>query len=409
MAIDQTIKIILDVLGGLCLVFLLLHPFGTLVWLITGRPDGKKKLRAKRPQAAYGLIITAWKSGVLVPPLVRSLIKQNFSGDWHIFVVADQCEIDSDLLSEPRVSIIYPSTALNSKTKAIDLALEQMGNKFDAAIIFDPDNLAAPDFLKTIDYYWQSGYNIIQGRRTAKNAENQIAQLDGMGEAYYNFSTRYVPSVLGGSSSVSGSGMLLAVNLYREILAHEYFHRGGVIPAEDKFIQIEALLLGHKIAFAHDAIVYDEKVSDAGQLERQRTRWLGSYFLYLPLGLKLFLNGLVRLSVHRMAFALWFLFPPVVLLAGLSGLVMIGLLFTHPSMALALFAAVLVFGLNYLFSAKQMQPTLPVEQALMKLPNFAFRMLKALLRIKETKKDFLATTNKHVVDLNDLDKPKPTA
>jgi cellulose synthase/poly-beta-1,6-N-acetylglucosamine synthase-like glycosyltransferase len=388
--------------------FLWLHPLASFVFgirrpvepispIATG-PEAKNRQPAK-----FGIIITAWKSGALVPPLVRSLLAQTHK-DYHIFVVADQCVIDPEISAHAGISVLYPATALNSKTRAIDLALDHMADQFNAAVIFDPDNLASPQFLAEANKLWQLGFDVIQGKRVAKNAQNQIAQLDGMGEAYYNFVNRRVPFLLGGSSAVSGSGMVLSVDLYREILAEKVFQTDKVIPAEDKLLQVKAIMMGHRIAFAERALVYDEKITDGSQLERQRTRWLGSYFIYLPLGFELLAKGLLRGSIHWILFAIWFMFPPVVvLILSASLLTLLGLATAHYAISLGLIISILAFLINYHFAVSQMAPNIQMSHAVKRLPQFVGRLMRALLRIKETKKDFLATSNTHVLDLQDLD------
>lgn len=408
MGLFTDILVLLITLAAVPVVLaLLLHPFNSLLYLAL--PKLRAPFNINREAGYFGIVVTAWKSGVMVPPLVRSLAMQDFK-NFHIWVVADQCEMSPEVENHPLVTVIYPEKPLNSKSKAIELALDSMDatkeqHPVTAAIIFDPDNLAAPTFLTKMNELWQAGYDLIQGRRTAKNVENAIAKLDGMGEAYYNFVNRTVPFELGGSSAVSGSGMLVSLPAYRSILGHPYFHTEEVIPAEDKFLQIQALRLGYKIGFAKDALVFDEKVSEGSQLERQRVRWLGSYFFYFGLGTQLLGTGLRRFSWHWIGFALLFLFPPVVLLAAATVMLLLAAAIIGGltwMVTLVLAGSLCVFAWHYRWAVKQTLPHIQTRYLLLKLPAFAIRMLKAVFRIKESKKDFMATTNKHAVDLDQL-------
>src|SRR5690349_22254027 len=71
---------------------------------------------------------------------------------------------------------------------------------------------------------------------------------------------------------------------------------------EDKILQNFILRQGSKIAYAREAIVYDEKVETGEAVETQRSRWLYSYFQNLPNSLGFLFRGLVTLHFNRFYF-----------------------------------------------------------------------------------------------------------
>src|SRR5439155_690937 len=74
----------------------------------------------------------------------------------------------------------------------------------------------------------------------------------------------------------------------------------------DKVLQIEIVKSKKRIAFARNAIVYDEKTSKSDQLVKQRARWFNTWFKYAPYGFRLLFSGLLKLDWNQFLFALLF-------------------------------------------------------------------------------------------------------
>ncbi|UII26855.1 glycosyltransferase family 2 protein [Fulvivirga maritima] len=92
------------------------------------------------------LIITAYKNVDLVPQLLSSIYKSNYS-NYHIYVVADDCPDCSLVKENLKLSILKPETALSSKLKSIKYAVTHYVREHDTSIILDSDNLVHSDFL----------------------------------------------------------------------------------------------------------------------------------------------------------------------------------------------------------------------------------------------------------------------
>src|SRR5690606_10555493 len=85
----------------------------------------------------------------------------------------------------------------------------------------------------------------------------------------------------------------------------------GVVVSEDKSLQLWLVNAGHRIAYAPDAIVFDEKVASFQQVSRQRSRWLNSYFKHSREVLITLFKGVQKMDWNRTWFSLTTLMPPL--------------------------------------------------------------------------------------------------
>ena len=115
-----------------------------------------------------------------------------------------------------------------------------------------------------------AGRVAIQCHRTAKNADSDIAMLDGVSEEINNSIFRRGHNRLGLSSALIGSGMCFSFKWFRENV--NYLTTAG----EDR--ELEALLLrqGVFIRYEEDILVMDEKVATGENFQRQRLRWMSA-------------------------------------------------------------------------------------------------------------------------------------
>src|SRR5690606_31320100 len=130
---------------------------------------------------------------------------------------------------------------------------------------------------------------------------------------------------LGSSSVIAGSGMSVRRDLYEYSISNEVkeLKRLGVVVAEDKALQLFLVNKGHRIAYAPDAIIFDEKVVSFDQVSRQRSRWLNSYFRHSLQVLKTLVSGLAKMDWNRLWFAVTTLMPPLFILVFTSVFLML--------------------------------------------------------------------------------------
>ncbi|SDL07418.1 Glycosyltransferase, catalytic subunit of cellulose synthase and poly-beta-1,6-N-acetylglucosamine synthase [Catalinimonas alkaloidigena] len=396
------LNVALAVLTALIFFFLVFHFASGMLSLLA--KDNQVVPDEAGPYQNFACVITAYRDADVAGPLVAALLQQHYP-HYRIYLVADGCDAKAFRYNDPSLTVLFPEVPLNAKSRSIAYALEHFTEAHDAVVVFDPDNLVRPDYLRCLNGYFQAGYRAVQGMRTAKNLNTAIACLDSLGEFYYNFVVRLVPFRLGSSSTIAGSGMAVATPLYQAHLASEPIRSGKVVAAEDKILHGQLVAQGVRIAFAPEAVVYDEKVDTKEAIQRQRTRWLNGFFKSIPASLALVGRGLRRLNFNQLYFGVMTVYPPLSVLL-LATFALIGLnLFLFPGYSLLLAGGLVLFALNFLFVLKRQQVPRMVWRALADIPFFLVSQIKSLLGMKKANRDFLVTRSVHHLSLEEVMHP----
>jgi cellulose synthase/poly-beta-1,6-N-acetylglucosamine synthase-like glycosyltransferase len=366
-----------------------------------------KKRPNQSQEADFACIITVYKDIDCAKNLIDSLLNQQYT-HYHIYLVADDCDVSGFEIKNERLTVLAPAQPFHSKVKSIHHAIDNFDSVHTHMIVFDPDNLAHPNFLKEINGLHYQGFHVVQGKRVAKNLDTKIACLDAFSEYYYNYTQRTVPFRLGSSATIAGSGMSLEIGLFKRFLKDEIEKEGDkLIIAEDKMLQVYVVKQGNRIAFAEKAIVFDEKVSNAHQVKRQRTRWITSYFQHLVTGFKLFADGVLKLSLNQMLFAYTIIIPPMFII-GLSWmLASVLLVFISLPLFFSLQTCLLAFVANIFVALLLGNAPSKVTASLFYAPVFVLNQVKALFSMKDTKTSFLTTEKTKNLSLEDVLNPKP--
>ncbi|MGB0930170.1 MAG: glycosyltransferase [Chitinophagales bacterium] len=366
-------------------------------------------------QRDFGCIITAYKNADIAVPLVESLLKQNYGksdADKHlIYLVADECDITNLLATtqhwdKERVMILKPETPLRLKAKSIIHAMENFKRAHDATVIFDADNLAHPNFLSELNHYFEAGFEAVQGQRTAKNLDTVYACADSTGEIYKNYIERYVPYLLGSSAVISGSGMAVKTPLYWDYLNSKEIQQGKTqwkkMLQEDKILQNHLLKQDVRIAYAKNAVVYDEKVTTAEQVETQRTRWLYSYFQNIPNSSNILWRGIKNFSFNQFLFGLITITPPLFLLVFIAAFVGMLDLLIEPFGTFVLFAGLGIFGLNVMWVLHLSNAPKAVWNKLWAIPLFVAKQITALFKMRNPNKNFKHTEHNRTYNIKEV-------
>lgn len=396
------LKVLFSIAAGL-IVLQLIYPFlGNVVALFSGKE--RLPVRDAAVIADFACIITAYKNAEIARPLIDSLLGQNYP-NFHIYLVADECP-PFEAPNNPRLTVIQPPQPLRLKAKSIIAAMASYRRPHTHTVIFDADNLAHPLFLQEINRYLQAGFLCVQGRRTAKNLNSTYAALDSLGEHYKNYIERYVPYLLGGSAVISGSGMATETALYQAYLNAPEIqlgqHQWKKMLQEDKILQNFLVRRKVRIAFARDAVVFDEKVSSGAAVETQRSRWLFSYFQNLPNSGGIFLRGLLGANWMLLYFGFVTMVLPMFIQVALAALWALIALFFMPFWAIALALALLVFSANVYWTLYLDRAPAAVLAAARKAPWFVLRQLTGLFKMGNPNKHFKHTEHQHHVRVEEL-------
>jgi cellulose synthase/poly-beta-1,6-N-acetylglucosamine synthase-like glycosyltransferase len=380
----------LFILFSMLLMAQLLYP---MVSILAARLFGKEKEMPLSPavQSDFACIITAYKNAEIALPLVKSLLQQTYP-HLQVYLVADECPALDWPFSDERATLLRPDSPLRLKVKSIKYAVAHFSRQHTHIAIFDADNLAHPQFLEQTNRYVNAGHRCIQGQRRAKNLDTTYAALDSLGEHYKNYIERYVPYLLGGSAVISGSGMATETALYQQYLASPEIEKGQHLwkkmLQEDKILQNFILRSNGRIAFARNAIVYDEKVLSGAAVETQRSRWLFSYFQNVPNSSGLLLRGLLGLRFNQLYFGFATLALPMFIQLALAMFLAVLGCWIAPAWSLALVLSVGVFGAGVLLALYLDGAPAPVWAALWQVPKFVFRQFLSLFKMRNPNKFF---------------------
>jgi len=361
----------------------------------------KKKPALKNPEFENDLavIITAYKDGRFILPALNSVLKQAYS-NFIVYVIADnvpQAElIDAYRVGNEKVYILRPGAPLNSKVRSIEFAYNNFIRDHEYVCILDADNIADNGFLKEVNRYLCNGYKAVQGMRVYKNINNSVASLDALRDLYYNFYDQQVPFNAGISSGISGSAMVFESNrLLRSVSAFNGF--GGF----DKVLQYDTVLSGSKIAFSSGAIVYDEKTDKYSELQKQRTRWIHTWFRYYILGIKLAYNGIINKNPGKLFFGLQLIKPPVFLTV-ISAFIILAIDIAAGTGIRIIIPSILLFTLSFFIPVIRQKKVIVFLKAVFSLPLFIFSQVKSMLNYKKASKGFLGTSHDKILTIEEI-------
>ncbi|MDQ6764425.1 MAG: glycosyltransferase family 2 protein, partial [Bacteroidota bacterium] len=345
---------------------------------------GKRYPKKINKDFDFAAIITAHQDVKLIPPLIDSFLKQDYK-NFIVYIIADDCDITGLQYNDERIRIIKPAIPFHAKIKSIHFAVESFERKHDALIIFDSDNLVHPKYLSTLNTYFQKGFRAVQTHMLSKNFDSTYAKLDSVGHIYHTFLERQVKMELGLTSAILGLGIAIDLELYKEIM---YTNKLGGF---DKKLQVQLAKKLPSIAFAADAIVYDEKVDSGEALEKQRTRWIFTYFTYFKDSLGLLSRGVSTLHTGRILLAINMLRPPLFLTLALAFFMTAISFFVKPVIGIVWIIILVLFAVNFILIVITQSKQKGMAKALVHIPKMIYRQFASLLKISSAKKDFLKT------------------
>ena len=334
----------------------------------------------------YAVIITAYEQTDQLPEVVSSVLAMDYS-NYMIYVVADKCDISNLNFDSDKVILLKPEQVLAGNVRSHFYAIRNFVRNHTHLTIIDSDNLVANNYLTVLTTFFQAGYEAVQGIRSAKNIDTMYARLDAARDIYYHYYDGEMLFGAGSSATLAGSGMAFSTRLFRDCLENQDISGAGF----DKVLQHAIVNRGYRIAFAEQAIVFDEKTTGSEQLVNQRARWINTWFRYFSLGFGLAGNGIAKLNWNKFLFGLVLLRPPLFIFLILSVLFMLINVWLLPVVALSWFVAILIFIAGFFLSLVKSDTDPKIYQSLKGIPQFMFLQFLSLLKIKKANKISVAT------------------
>ena len=394
--IIHIIEILLWLLLAASGAYILFFALVSILWKKTESPlsaylEGQIRSMREPRQHTFLVLYPAYNEDRVIINSVHTFLGQYYPyKGFHVAVISDHMQPETnEQLAQLPITLLQPVFEKSSKAKAMQYALQQIQGEYDYVVILDADNVVESDFLARLNDVCNKGYNAIQCHRCAKNSNNNIAVLDGVSEEINNTLFRKAHNRIGLSSALIGSGMCFRFKWFKENV-YKLSTAG-----EDR--ELEALLLRQKIHIHYepDIHVYDEKVSNKDNFQKQRLRWmtaqiqsLFSLLPYVPKALmdcnidyldKTFQQALIPRS---MLIVLTFMLALFVTVLSLDWCIKWWLLFLFICLSL------------YVSTPKQLRSH-SVFGKILSIPMLVWKMVLNILKIDRKNTDFIHTTHDH--------------
>lgn len=392
------IDIALWLLMAASVVYILFFALVSTLWKkrvsrLTRYLTGQVLSMRKKDFFSYLILYPAYNEDRVIVNSVQKFLAQYYPYNcFHVAVISDhmQPETNEKLAALP-ITLLQPVFEKSSKAKAMQYAMDQIKDDYDFIVILDADNVVEPHFLEQLNTECAKGYKAIQCHRCAKNNDNDIAVLDGVSEEINNTIFRKAHNRIGLSSALIGSGMCFDYAWFKENV-YKLTTAG-----EDR--ELEALLLQQKIYIHYEPEihVFDEKVSNKDNFQKQRLRWMTAQIQslfrllpYIPKAIMTFNIDYIDKTIQQA------LIPRSMLVVGAFGMSIVMSVF---SLLFSLFWYVKWWCMFlaicialYVATPKQLRKH-SVFGKILSLPRLVWKMAMNILKIDRKNTDFIHTTH----------------
>jgi len=300
-----------------------LYYFSTSIYGIVEKFN-RKSTRNYLPLKRFAVFIPAHNEENVIGNIVENLRHLNYPADcYDVFVIADNCtDNTASIAGAGGAEVLIRSTEKKrGKGFALEWAFKEVLYKkdadYDAAVIFDADNLVSKNFLKEMNNKLCDGHKVLQGYIDSKNPDDSWITAS-YSIAFWSANRLFQCSreYLGLSCQIGGTGFCVDTEVLKKIGWE------ATCLVEDLEFTMKLMLNGIRVGWAHDAVVYDEKPLTLAQSWKQRRRWMqgfadvcSRYFV------KIFIKALKDRSFALLDCALYTLQPYMIIMGGLILLV----------------------------------------------------------------------------------------
>ena len=401
----EIIYILLTIIEFVLLIYLGFAAIYILIFALAG-----KFLQSKNTYKTYtskirrfAVLIPAYKEDNVIIDVAHEALKQNYpKNSFDVVIIADSFKPETIMkLKQLPIILVEVSFEKSTKSKALNTAMDSLGDNYDVALVLDADNIMNADFITKINEAFNNGFEIVQGHRVAKNTNTSFAILDAISEELNNHIFRKGHRSIGLSSALIGSGMAFDYPMFKQRMLQI-----NAVGGFDKELELTLLRDRKKIEFLDSALVYDEKVQKIEVFDNQRKRWLSAQFVYFK---RFFLSGIYHLifkgnidffdKVYQM------ISPPRILLIGVSFIFSLVALITNLLFPENLFLfqhlmywLIILFVVVFAFIL-----SIPIKfynrktlNALLTLPIAFGSMFSSLFKLKGANKKFIHTQHGNI-------------
>ena len=392
--IIHIVEILLWILLAVSGAYILFFALVSMLWKKPVSPlsaylEGQIRSLREPQQYTFLILYPAYNEDRVIVNSVHTFLGQYYPyKGFHVAVISDHMQPETnEKLAQLPITLLQPVFEKSSKAKAMQYAMDQIKENYDYVVILDADNVVNSDFLQQLNEVCSKGYKAIQCHRCAKNSNNDIAVLDGVSEEINNTIFRKAHNRIGLSSALIGSGMCFSYKWFKENVYK--------LSTAGEYRELEALLLRQRIHIHYEPTihVYDEKVSNKDNFQKQRLRWMTaqiqSLFSLLPHVPKALMEGNIdyidktfqqALIPRSMLIVLTFMLAVLITLLSREWCLKWWLLFLFICMSL------------YVSTPKQLRSH-SVFGKILSIPTLVWKMILNILKIDRKNTDFIHTTH----------------
>lgn len=283
----------------------------------------KKEVNNVEPKKSFALLVAAHNEDKVIQDIIYSLKRLDYPKElYDIFVIADNCTDKTATIGREAGAIVYERFSKTKKGKGYALEwmfdkIFKLDRKYDSVVIFDADNLASKNFLLEMNKKLCEGFKVVQGYLDSKNP-NDTWITGSYSIAFWTSNRMFQLSRrnLGLSNQLGGTGFCVDTDTLKEL------GWGATCLTEDLEFTCKLVLNGHKVGWAHEAVIYDEKPLTLSQSWWQRKRWMqgftdvaSRYFF------KLLKKGIVEFDFTAIDCALYSIQPLIIIVLGIAMLI----------------------------------------------------------------------------------------
>ena len=359
-----------------------------------------KKFNTENDKFRIAVLIPSIREDQIIMDTARHAITHNYpQSRFIVTVIADKLKPES-VRALKQIPVEVLEVDLSMKSRSLHAALETPRViDSDIVMILDADNIMAPGCLEKVNAAFHAGFEAVQCHRTAKNKNTAVALLDAMSEEININLFRRGPAAAGLSAAPIGSGMAFKTGLIREIFSGPDILEN---PGEDREIDMQLMKRHIKMEFLDNALVYDEKVSNAVVFEKQRVRWLEAQVSHV----KRFFDADMKKAQKTFLFYNKFfqnLLLPRVLTLVVFCILIVTILFQY-ALKLPLlqpsppvwFAMMILYFMTLFISIPRSFYSGQTLMALSRVPLLMLSMIRAVLQMKKKRTEFIHTPKSFV-------------
>ena len=282
-----TVNLIVGVLFFLLYFYQIVYFF--IPFLKKDKPHKETKMHR------YAVLISARNEETVIGTLVQSLHHQDYPQELvDIYVVADNCTDNTAAAAKDAGAVVFVRNDMEKVGKgyALDYALGRIFSEkgedfYDGFMVFDADNILDTNYISAMNRTFSDGHKIITSYRNSTNyGTNWITAGYALWYVRESAFLNHPRMLMGSGCAISGTGFLVHKDVIKRVGGWKFF-----LLTEDIEFSIANAIAGEKIAFCHDAVLYDEQPTTFKQSWTQRLRWARGFLqVFGKYGIKLWRN-----------------------------------------------------------------------------------------------------------------------